>query len=489
MTVKIYLKTAMQIYQKAYVHVRDLTVVHLCTAHIMHNLSTNLRQTTKHNKKQRKIVMTMMTCIVNSISLEAASDIFKDCCIILKSKEQTDEVKAALKRIRRKAIPYTDCEMDEEGKVSPSDNIPYEKDILDDEGTIMAASPFTAHFRNIEQNVEEDEGGHGLPNEFRSEQHLKLLLNKYLPIYPMLSGMLLGDLERYLPDSHTSEGQTNLPDSEEQTETRDTNAPVEAWFKMIKIDVLRRKRGLRLADFIRKLKKTIRGRLRERHYPSYSGNRGKNKTPSKKRKKMTSTLGDDSIGVDLSQDGWCRNKKRPKKSEASRSHQNAKMNKYPAVPPWGGQVRDANIKRNVCTLQDTCVIDNVMTILFLTYDSNAAFKKILDESARDNATVRCLLDVIEHMRGRRFAEAKVVWLKHTGVIQHCLPRLVSLYGGEWDRIGQPLNNLVHSSVDSMCNSIFCPAQRRQQELNGITLRYVLIYLVWQKPFWFMSHSF
>ena len=512
MTVKTYLKTAMVVHQRAYPRVQELTVVHLCTAHIMHNLSSNIRSSTKGNKKARKMMMSMMTCLINSTSLDEASVIFRDCCVILKSQTDTIEVQAALKRIRCRSSPYTHPEEDEESlKVTPID-ILYE-DITDDEGTIRAVSPFTEHFRSIEQGVEEsEESAIGSPNVFRSEHHLKLLLDKYLPIYPLLSGMLLGNLERYLPDS------SDIEPTDEQTETRDTNAPVEAWFKTIKIDVLRRKRGMRPATFIRKLRKTIRGRFREREYPSLTSSstkRGRKKTPSKKRKKMSlgddgidvdlsedgwcrdkkskkprrsdskktpskkrnkMSLGDDGIDVDLSEDGWCRSKKskKPRRSDSKkkcpRSNENPSTNvKYPAVPRWGGHVRDVG-RNSKCTLQDTCVIDNIMTIVYVAYTSNAAFREIFDRTARKNETTGCLLDVIEQMAVRRFAEAKVIWLTHTGVISGRLPKLVNLYGSEWNRIGRHINHLVKSSVDSFCSSEYCPNQRRQQELAGITLR-------------------
>ena len=48
-----------------------------------------------------------------------------------------------------------------------------------------------------------------------------------------------------------------------ETKTRDTNALVETWFRIVKVDILAKEKNLRLADFIRTMKVELGRRFKE----------------------------------------------------------------------------------------------------------------------------------------------------------------------------------------------------------------------------------
>ncbi|KAG9259521.1 hypothetical protein AMEX_G27815, partial [Astyanax mexicanus] len=78
----------------------------------------------------------------------------------------------------------------------------------------------------------------------------------YMCIYPLWSGVLLGDLARYGSDQTGS-------NSKQETEHRDTNCHVEKWFDIVKNDILLKQKSLRPAEFVRKMYTSMQGRYRE----------------------------------------------------------------------------------------------------------------------------------------------------------------------------------------------------------------------------------
>ncbi|XP_048017419.1 uncharacterized protein LOC125249217 [Megalobrama amblycephala] len=80
-------------------------------------------------------------------------------------------------------------------------------------------------------------------------------MNSYMSIFPLRSGVLLGDLSRFSEVSTATVSQ--------QSKTRETNCHVEEWFWIVKHRILQTKKFLRPADFIHKMYGSPQGRFRE----------------------------------------------------------------------------------------------------------------------------------------------------------------------------------------------------------------------------------
>jgi len=84
------------------------------------------------------------------------------------------------------------------------------------------------------------------------------LLENYMPIFPLWSGILLGDLKRYSVDLAVT-----LLSHKDLCQTRDTNCHAENWFGIVKNVILCRKRDLRPAEFITLMYNSLKEQYKE----------------------------------------------------------------------------------------------------------------------------------------------------------------------------------------------------------------------------------
>ncbi|XP_034072026.1 uncharacterized protein LOC117546053 [Gymnodraco acuticeps] len=126
--------------------------------------------------------------------------------------------------------------------------------------TAVGRSPFTYEFRKVMEEVQgelekeevetpQDENPYFCPGI------VDVLFDNYLGMFPLWSGLLLGNLKRYATDTEE--------DTFGQSKTRDTNCHVERWFGIVKHSILKKQRRLRPATFIRKMYGSLQGRYRE----------------------------------------------------------------------------------------------------------------------------------------------------------------------------------------------------------------------------------
>ncbi len=103
--------------------------------------------------------------------------------------------------------------------------------------TVTGRSPFTAYFQQAMQEVKEQEAGEDTclvkeDNPYFCPGIITFLFDTYLAIFPLWSGLLLGDLSRY--ESH----EEDLVTTKKQPKTRDTNCHVEKWFGIVKHSIM-----------------------------------------------------------------------------------------------------------------------------------------------------------------------------------------------------------------------------------------------------------
>ncbi|RXN37671.1 hypothetical protein ROHU_001836 [Labeo rohita] len=131
--------------------------------------------------------------------------------------------------------------------------------------TIVGRSRFSTVFRRAFNEAttavtEEEESSEENLYKY-SPSIIQTLFNTYMPIFPMWSGVMLGDLERHAADKDI----TSVEDGgqRQDNKTRETNCHVEGWFSIVKQHILMKARRLRPGNFVRKMYSFLQGRYIE----------------------------------------------------------------------------------------------------------------------------------------------------------------------------------------------------------------------------------
>lgn len=186
-----------------------------------------------------------------------------------------------------------------------------EEDIPMSKNTIIGRAQFTSEFGQVRDEAmelmeKEDTLSSVEDNMYKCEGIVTLLTGHYLGLFPLWSGIFLGNMEQYASESK-KQPQPITPDCER---TRDTNSHVECWFGILKNSILQRRRKMRPADFICTLHSSLRGRYKE-HMIGHGLSVG-SKCSKLKRKKEA---------MELTEEQWAKRVATSKKS------------KYYSVPP------------------------------------------------------------------------------------------------------------------------------------------------------------
>ncbi len=230
------------------------TVLHLCSsAHIIKAVQGAIgRRTT--DKGLNEFATHCVAQLINTTSLKRAVDIFKCMCHVFYTKANTQCVTQCVQQLHDhiRGIKIPEETLDE--KQAVDDYIPPEAK------TILARSPFTKEFASAldavisaEDPEEETEMGN---NKYHCPGILDILIKDYMPIFPLWSGIMLGDLKRYYD-------REPVGDHDDLQKTHDTNCHAENWFCIVKDKILQKKLHHRPAKFIQKMYASLQGRYRE----------------------------------------------------------------------------------------------------------------------------------------------------------------------------------------------------------------------------------
>ena len=116
----------------------SLTVVHLCSAHIMHRLSHNLMKKFRIDKTLRQLILHVFAAILRSITMEEINKIFILLCNVMSVKYTDGKVSSSLVELNGLVT----------GEIELQDSIgPVEEDYCHDENsaTYRVKSPFGKH--------------------------------------------------------------------------------------------------------------------------------------------------------------------------------------------------------------------------------------------------------------------------------------------------------------------------------------------------------
>ncbi|XP_016120484.1 uncharacterized protein [Sinocyclocheilus grahami] len=128
--------------------------------------------------------------------------------------------------------------------------------------TITGRSPFSAYFQQVMQEVKEQVAGDETwlvkeDNPYFCPGIITVLFDTYLAIFPLWSGLLLGDLSRH--ESH----EQDLVTAKKQPKTRDTNCHIEKWFGIAKHSIMQKEKKVKPGTFIRKMHQSLQARYTE----------------------------------------------------------------------------------------------------------------------------------------------------------------------------------------------------------------------------------
>lgn len=204
-------------------------VIHICSAHLMHCVSS---QAKNYEKGLKKFLMMFTAKLVEAKSLKELSDLFTQLCQICMSKEPpSDELLQQIKQTMTQRNPdYLDEEEIEMQTESASD--------INTSGSWVTETPYFRYFHDIKQRFEGSVNNEAVTNMYYAPQFVSYILRRFMAIAPLWTGLLI-------PGYH------------------DTNACVENWFRIVKQDILQKKKKLRPGQFIQIMARSLSGRMKE----------------------------------------------------------------------------------------------------------------------------------------------------------------------------------------------------------------------------------
>ena len=228
-----------------------LCVVHICCSHFIHAVAINLKRFFGKNK----IFYFVMKCIAKMLEcmdLDSLAQCVVQFVNCFQCETLTNDTISAHNFFNGVDVSYG---IDTgEYIFTDSDN---EQCQIMNICSLRESSPFTKYFNNIvtkcRETIEDTNDNDNEKNCNYYPSIIDKIMKEYLPLVPLWSGLMLGDLSRHNKDN---------ADCIEQPEMlRESNACVENWFRIVKINILNKQTKLRAGTFMRKLHTALKGRL------------------------------------------------------------------------------------------------------------------------------------------------------------------------------------------------------------------------------------
>ena len=215
-----------------------LTVIHLCSAHVMHRLSHNLTKTFKIDKKMKQLILHVFTAVLRSITMREIDRLFTLLCIGLSNEYSNEIVSSGL--VELNVLVTGRVELQQENVELIDD----EYDQSDNSTTYRVKSPFGRHFDIlIKNNCSKSKIFKGSKlNTCYSLEVLDYLFTYYMTILPLWTGVILFR-------------------SCDENICKASNATAENWFRIVKHPIFETKVNVRAGDFIRTMYDSINDRI------------------------------------------------------------------------------------------------------------------------------------------------------------------------------------------------------------------------------------
>ena len=223
--------------------IESTTVLHLCSAHIMHRISYNLGKKFLIEKQLKRIILHAFGRMVNCNQMDEIDQIFGLLCYILCCKKQTSAYCNMLNQLEEWV----------KGDITITSNAPEEfesdTDVHVNGVTYREKSPFGRHFELVYINTlntlseMENVSQSNSPNSISySPQIIQFLLTYYMPLLPLWSGIILSTVNS-------------------EASSTDSNAIAENWFRIVKHSIFNSETNIKAADFIRRIYPNIEDRI------------------------------------------------------------------------------------------------------------------------------------------------------------------------------------------------------------------------------------
>ena len=233
------------------VNERDFKVIlHLCSAHLMHSIGFHINKKFKLNKDVRKQFLHCIGFIVRAVEITSINKLFQSLCYVFMSHSLSAEAKTHIHLletyISNENVDFLETsEYLEEEYMDDNNHIENK-----DSKTFREKSPFGKHFVNIARFcktwIDNNHGKKEDSNPCNIPELIEYLLTYYSPILPLWSGIVIG------PTSVSDKNKNNIIYS---------NAIVENWMRIVKLNILESKTNLRPGDLIKLLYPSILSRL------------------------------------------------------------------------------------------------------------------------------------------------------------------------------------------------------------------------------------
>ena len=216
---------------------KPVCTIHICSAHLMHAVSTHLHGV---EKKLKRFLMLCTARIVESKSMAYLDQVFSLMCEVVMSRSQPNETSLSeLEDI----IKGSDIDEDESVEEAKCDD-KYDSNL---ERSWVGNTPYYKHFHAIvTRNDTQQNDNSAVTNIYHAPDFIKYLLRRLLAKAPLCTGLEIEGLHQ-------------------------TNSTAENWFRNVKQTILQKKKRLRPGQFIRVMAHSLHGRLREYMLPSPSG--------------------------------------------------------------------------------------------------------------------------------------------------------------------------------------------------------------------------
>ncbi|CAG9761319.1 unnamed protein product [Ceutorhynchus assimilis] len=207
----------------------DLIQVHLCCAHFMKMVSNDVDKIST-NFEQTFYFKDLIAIAIQTYNLQDFDEYVRNLAIVMNSKFLNDYVASAMDQLSttnslKKRSSLQDL-------ISNDLGIPAELEDNLEEG-LHKSSPFFKRYFSILINIRENCSDSGPTNIFYNPHMYNHILNKYVPLSPLWTGLLLDE------------------------DTRLSNAPAENYFCQVKLNILDSKKNLKCSRFLRLLRKDV----------------------------------------------------------------------------------------------------------------------------------------------------------------------------------------------------------------------------------------
>ncbi len=448
---------------------KGYTVLHLCAAHVIKDVAKHAVRVCA-DKGVRQFFLYCFGLLQTAADLDVARKTFRHMCHVFCLPSQSSTYKKSLTFLKEAVQGQNKSEVDSAAQDDAQDCT---TGIDDTEvlrfATIKESSDWRQAFMHIYNDVQDDKPSGDISQEdntYFNSALMKVLLDNFMHIFPLWSGVLLGNLQRYSKKEEQDDLKNTSP------RLRSTNALVENWFGVVKKDFLPSKRfRMRPGAFIQKSHLYIQGRLGElelfgrkmEQKPVKRSLHVKDPTESKKKEEEGQV-----------KEKWSKSKKKkregkyfsPAKTIPQPKHTSTPKKKQDNVPSWGGQVV---YKGKEILITNTCPLDNLLLVLFLLHEDSDLVKSQMQESS--SAVARSILTVFDACRTGDWSMAKFLWLRHICKyeIQMHHKQTFDVYGSEHEVVTKHLAFMQENIQISTCTSDDCPRKRRFSTTSEVVL--------------------